>query len=194
MTFDDLVVEAARKAGATILIRGLRDGTDFDYEMQMAGMNEAMAPGHPDACFCPPRPRCAPSPPHWCARSPGWAATSPPSCRAGRGAAEEEIQALILTGRSHDPHSRRRRAWYRRARFGAGETPAGLDPQNTLLLDTKDGRVVIKLRPDVAPQACRADQGAGARGLLRHVPFHRVIDGFMAQTGDPTGTGMGGSK
>lgn len=42
--YDDLVVEAARRAGATLLIRGLRDGTDLDYEMQMAGMNEAMAP------------------------------------------------------------------------------------------------------------------------------------------------------
>ena len=45
VTFSDLVVEAARKAGASILIRGLRDGSDFDYEMQMAGMNAAMAPG-----------------------------------------------------------------------------------------------------------------------------------------------------
>lgn len=44
ITFDNLVVEAARKAGAAVLIRGLRDGTDFDYEMQMAGMNEAMVP------------------------------------------------------------------------------------------------------------------------------------------------------
>jgi pantetheine-phosphate adenylyltransferase len=43
-TFDDLVVSAARRAGAGILIRGLRDGTDLDYEMQMAGMNGAMAP------------------------------------------------------------------------------------------------------------------------------------------------------
>jgi pantetheine-phosphate adenylyltransferase len=43
-TFDDLVVTAAKRANATILIRGLRDGTDLDYEMQMAGMNEAMAP------------------------------------------------------------------------------------------------------------------------------------------------------
>jgi len=43
-TFDKLVVSAARKAGATILIRGLRDGSDFDYEMQMAGMNGEMAP------------------------------------------------------------------------------------------------------------------------------------------------------
>jgi pantetheine-phosphate adenylyltransferase len=44
VTFSELVVTAARKAGATLLIRGLRDGTDLDYEMQMAGMNEAMAP------------------------------------------------------------------------------------------------------------------------------------------------------
>jgi pantetheine-phosphate adenylyltransferase len=44
VTFDDLVVTAAKRAGATILIRGLRDSTDFDYEMQMAGMNGAMAP------------------------------------------------------------------------------------------------------------------------------------------------------
>ncbi|MFZ0845861.1 MAG: pantetheine-phosphate adenylyltransferase [Pseudolabrys sp.] len=45
VTFSDLVVTAAQKAGATILIRGLRDGTDLDYEMQMAGMNQAMTPG-----------------------------------------------------------------------------------------------------------------------------------------------------
>ena len=45
ITFDGLVVAAAEHEGATLLIRGLRDGTDFDYEMQMAGMNEAMAPG-----------------------------------------------------------------------------------------------------------------------------------------------------
>jgi len=44
ITYDDLVVTAAKRSGATILIRGLRDGTDLDYEMQMAGMNETMAP------------------------------------------------------------------------------------------------------------------------------------------------------
>ena len=44
VTFDDLVVTAARREGATVLIRGVRDATDFDYEMQMAGMNGAMAP------------------------------------------------------------------------------------------------------------------------------------------------------
>jgi pantetheine-phosphate adenylyltransferase len=45
LTFDDLVISLAQREGATILLRGLRDGTDFDYEMQMAGMNGAMAPG-----------------------------------------------------------------------------------------------------------------------------------------------------
>jgi len=45
LTFDDLVVSLAQREGATILVRGLRDSTDFDYEMQMAGMNGAMAPG-----------------------------------------------------------------------------------------------------------------------------------------------------
>jgi len=44
ITFDDLVIETARRVGATLLIRGLRDGTDLDYEMQMAGMNRQMAP------------------------------------------------------------------------------------------------------------------------------------------------------
>ena len=48
VTFDDLVITAAQREGATILIRGLRDRTDFDYEMQMAGMNGTMAPGDPD--------------------------------------------------------------------------------------------------------------------------------------------------
>jgi pantetheine-phosphate adenylyltransferase len=45
VTFDGLAVEAARLAGASLILRGLRDGTDFDYEMQMAGMNATMAPG-----------------------------------------------------------------------------------------------------------------------------------------------------
>ena len=55
VTFDDLVVAAAKRAGATLLIRGLRDASDFDYEMQMAGMNGAMAPGI-DTVFLPASP------------------------------------------------------------------------------------------------------------------------------------------
>ena len=55
VTFDSLTVEAAKAAGATSVFRGLRDGTDFDYEMQMAGMNGAMAPGL-DTVFLPASP------------------------------------------------------------------------------------------------------------------------------------------
>jgi pantetheine-phosphate adenylyltransferase len=58
-TFSGLVVEAARKAGATLLIRGLRDSTDFDYEMQMAGMNETMAPSI-QSVFLPASPAVRP--------------------------------------------------------------------------------------------------------------------------------------
>jgi pantetheine-phosphate adenylyltransferase len=58
-TFSDLVVTAADRAGATILIRGLRDGTDFDYEMQMAGMNGTMAPGM-QTVFLPASPAVRP--------------------------------------------------------------------------------------------------------------------------------------
>jgi pantetheine-phosphate adenylyltransferase len=55
VTFDNLTVEAAKAAGATLIFRGLRDGTDFDYEMQMAGMNSSMAPGI-DTVFLPASP------------------------------------------------------------------------------------------------------------------------------------------
>ena len=59
VTFSGLVIEAARKAGATLLVRGLRDSTDFNYEMQMAGMNEAMAP-EMQTVFLPASPMARP--------------------------------------------------------------------------------------------------------------------------------------
>jgi cyclophilin family peptidyl-prolyl cis-trans isomerase len=68
-----------------------------------------------------------------------------------------------------------------------------LDPQNTIYLDLKDGRVVIRLRPDLAPRHVEQIKALTKRGFYDNIVFHRVIDGFMAQTGDPTGTGMGGS-
>ena len=73
--------------------------------------------------------------------------------------------------------------------------PAGADPQNTLLIDTTQGRIVIKLRNDLAPgHAARLKQLA-REGFYDGVPFHRVIAGFMAQTGDgQNGNGTGGSK
>ncbi len=70
----------------------------------------------------------------------------------------------------------------------------GTDPENTLYLDLKDGRVVIQLRPDIAPNHVERIKKLARDGFYDGIVFHRVIDGFMAQTGDPTGTGTGGSK
>jgi len=67
------------------------------------------------------------------------------------------------------------------------------DLDNMLYLDLKDGRVVIKLRPDLAPNHVARIKELARDGFYDGVVFHRVIPGFMAQTGDPTGTGMGGS-
>ncbi len=69
-----------------------------------------------------------------------------------------------------------------------------LDPENTLYLDLKHGRVVIRLRPDLAPKHVERVKQLVREGFYNGHKFHRVIDGFMAQTGDPTGTGMGGSN
>jgi peptidylprolyl isomerase len=80
------------------------------------------------------------------------------------------------------------------ATWGASRAAAGnLDPQNTLYLDTKDGRIVIRLRPELAPKHVAQIKTLVKRGFYDGIVFHRVIDGFMAQTGDPTGTGTGRS-
>jgi peptidylprolyl isomerase len=68
------------------------------------------------------------------------------------------------------------------------------DPENTIYLDLKQGRVVIQLLPDVAPKHVERIKTLARQGFYDGTPFHRVIEGFMAQGGDPTGTGMGGSK
>ena len=67
------------------------------------------------------------------------------------------------------------------------------DPENTLVLDTTQGAVTIAMRPDLAPGHVERIKELAREGFYDGVPFHRVIEGFMAQTGDPTGTGMGGS-
>jgi peptidylprolyl isomerase len=67
------------------------------------------------------------------------------------------------------------------------------DPQNTLILETKNGKIVIKLRPDLAPKHVAQIKALVARKFYDGIVFHRVIAGFMAQTGDPKGTGEGGS-
>ncbi len=67
------------------------------------------------------------------------------------------------------------------------------DPQNTVVMMLKTGRVVIAMRPDLAPRTVFRVKQLVRQGFYDGAPFHRVIDGFMAQGGDPTGSGMGGS-
>jgi len=70
---------------------------------------------------------------------------------------------------------------------------AAPDPENTLILELPAGRVTIQLLPDLAPRHVERVKVLTRRGFYDNTPFHRVIDGFMAQGGDPTGTGTRGS-
>ncbi len=79
------------------------------------------------------------------------------------------------------------------AKSAKAQAPKAGDLENTLYLDLKDGRVVIEMRPDLAPKHVKRIKELVRQGFYNGVVFHRVIEGFMAQTGDPTGTGMGGS-
>lgn len=77
--------------------------------------------------------------------------------------------------------------------FAASTAWAAKDDDNTVILTTKHGKVVIRLRPDWAPKTVERIKTLVKRKFYDGIVFHRVIPGFMAQTGDPTGTGMGGS-
>jgi len=77
--------------------------------------------------------------------------------------------------------------------FAAAPALAAQADSNTVYLDTQYGRTTIKLRPDLAPHHVEQIKTLVKRGFYNGIVFHRVIDGFMAQTGDPTGTGTGGS-
>ena len=79
------------------------------------------------------------------------------------------------------------------AKPAKAQMPKSGDLENTLYLDLKDGRVVIEMRPDLAPKHVKRIKELVRQGFYNGLVFHRVIEGFMAQTGDPTGTGMGGS-
>ena len=68
------------------------------------------------------------------------------------------------------------------------------DPENTLIMETTKGKVVIALLPDLAPKHVERIKQLAREGFYDGIVFHRVIDGFMAQTGCPKGTGTGGSK
>lgn len=67
------------------------------------------------------------------------------------------------------------------------------DPENTLYLDLKDGRIIIEMLPEVAPKTVARMKELARQGFFDNTPIHQVIPGFMAQMGDPTGTGTGGS-
>ena len=67
------------------------------------------------------------------------------------------------------------------------------DPENMLIMEIPHGEVVIEMRPDLAPKHVARIKELAREGFYDGVAFHRVIDGFMAQGGDPTGTGAGGS-
>ncbi|MGN6116295.1 MAG: peptidylprolyl isomerase, partial [Nitrobacter sp.] len=73
--------------------------------------------------------------------------------------------------------------------------PPNLDKQNAIVIDTTKGRIVIKLRTDLAPKHAERIKQLARDGFYNNVPFHRVMDGFMAQTGDGQNfNGTGGSK
>src|SRR6266850_1308330 len=73
--------------------------------------------------------------------------------------------------------------------------PANLDKQNAIVIDTTKGRIVFKLRTDLAPKHAERIKQLAREGYYNNVPFHRVMDGFMAQTGDGQNfNGTGGSK
>jgi len=77
--------------------------------------------------------------------------------------------------------------------FVYAQSGKGTDMENTLYLDLESGRVVIEMRPDLAPSHVNRIKELVREGFYDGIVFHRVIEGFMAQTGDPTGTGAGGS-
>jgi len=78
--------------------------------------------------------------------------------------------------------------------LGMARAQTSPDPENTLILELKTGRVTIALRPDLAPKHVERVKRLAREGFYDGLTFHRVIDGFMAQTGDPRGDGTGGSK
>lgn len=77
---------------------------------------------------------------------------------------------------------------------GHAQAPKTPDPANTLVLELKSGKVTIELRPDLAPRHVERVKLLAKEGFYNGLKFHRVIEGFMAQTGDPRGDGTGGSK
>jgi peptidylprolyl isomerase len=78
--------------------------------------------------------------------------------------------------------------------LGSAQVASASDPDNTLVLELRDGKVLIEMLPEIAPKHVTQIKTLVRQKFYDGIVFHRVIDGFMAQTGDPTGTGRGGSE
>src|SRR5687768_21321 len=145
-------------------------------------------------CSCRPGRRPATSPPRWSVRSPRWAATPRPSCRRSWRRVSPADRSNSLN-KGSDMRLARLAAVLAAAliALSAPVLAQDRDPENTLIMELEDGTVTIRLRPDLAPNHVERLKTLTRQGFYDGVVFHRVIDGFMAQTGDPTGTGAGGS-
>ena len=166
--FDTLLVKFAREVGAGVIIRGLRAVSDFEYEFQMVAMNQRLK--HRDRDRVPD----------------GRSAPSGHRLAAGQGNRDAGRRRAAV----HDAHTSPKHLVKRCKEL---KKIMARDPENTLIMDLKTGPVIIALRPDLAPDHVERIKELTRQGFYDGVVFHRVIPGFMAQTGDPTGTGSGGS-
>jgi peptidylprolyl isomerase len=104
-----------------------------------------------------------------------------PASTAATGAAPATSGAMVTTGATGTD-------------IAQAAAPGGNDPENTLIMELKTGKVTIRLRPDLAPKHVARVKELTKQGFYNGLTFHRVIPGFMAQTGDPKGDGTGGSQ
>src|ERR1700693_628155 len=135
---------------------------------------------------------CVRSPPPWCARSPPWAATSRCLCPSPWPNAWPTSSASKFT---HGDSMVRLLAFLFALSLAPMAHAQGTTGPNDLVLESTKGRVVIRLRADIAPQHAERLKRLAAEKFYDNAPFHRVIPGFMAQTGDgERGDGIGKSK